>query len=104
MDRSDVAYLIRETWKPDEQEVMQPTQEARRVFVNVDSITGREWYEGARIGLNPEVRLRLFAGDYHGEDLIEWSGTLWTIYRVYHPRTDTVELYMERRKGTEDPQ
>ena len=103
MDRSDVAYLVSEEWEPDEMEVMQPTKSERMVYVQADSVSAREWYEGARIGLNPEARLRMFSGDYQGEQLIRWGVVIWKIYRIYQRRNDVIELYLERRKGTEDP-
>lgn len=99
MDRSAVAYLIAETFTKDQFGVLQPTETRRKIYCNVSSVSMSEWFEGGRNGLNPELRLTMFSGDYSGEKLIEYNGTQYTIYRTYAARNDAVELYVERRGG-----
>lgn len=104
MDRSDVAYLIVEKWTQDEYLVQIPERVRRLVYVQAHSVSAREWFDGGRAGLNPEVRLTMFSGDYHGEAVVEFHGTMFTVYRTYQTRNDTIELYLERRKGAENGQ
>ena len=42
----------------------------------------------------------MFAGDYNGERVVEYDGKTYGVYRTYYARTDTVELYVERKGGT----
>lgn len=99
MDRSEVAALIAETWTQDAFGVPTKTETSRDVFVAVDSVTRDEWFNGARQGLNPELRFRMFRFDYAGETIIEYQGNRYTIYRTYYGRDDVIELYTQRRQG-----
>lgn len=74
--------------------------EPREVMCQVDSITRAEFFEAGRNGLNPEFKFRMFFGDYHGERVVEYHGLRYSIYRTYHGRGDVIELYAERRGGT----
>lgn len=72
-----------------------------QVFCTVESVTRNEFFAGGRSGLNPEYKFIIFAGDYSGEDEIEYNGKGYAIYRTYHqPGTDYLELYVERKGGT----
>lgn len=101
MDKSNVCYLITETQTQDAYGVMQPTQEERMVYCNVTSVTQREWFEGGRIGLNPEYRITMFAYDYEGEQLLKLNDVIYTIYRTYITNTDDIELYVQRKTGND---
>lgn len=99
MDRSNVIYLISETFTQDEYGVQQSTQTERMVFCNVASVSQREWFEGGRIGLNPEYQMTMFAHDYAGEQLLKFNGVIYAIYRTYLTDTDEIELYVQRKQG-----
>lgn len=103
MDRSDTAYLIGKDFVPDaygvQREMVSPE---RKVFVQVNSVTAAEWFEGGRSGLNPEFRFTMFRYDYNGEEEIKYNGKYYRIYRTYLGRNDSIELYCERRKGNAD--
>jgi hypothetical protein len=66
----------------------------------VGSITQSEFYEGGRNGLNPEYRFTVFFADYEDETIIEYKGKRYSVYRTYLPRNDRLELYVERKGGT----
>ena len=99
MDRSTPIYLVAETYTEDAYGVLRPTQTKRLVYANVTSVSADEWFEGGRNGLNPELRVRMFAPDYEGEEVVEINGNLYAVYRTYQARTDIMELYVEKRKG-----
>ena len=99
MDRSTPIYLIAEAYTEDAYGVLKPTQTRRLVYANVTSVSSDEWFEGGRNGLNPELRVRMFAPDYEGEEIVEIGGKQFAIYRTYQARTDIIELYVEKRKG-----
>lgn len=101
MDRSQTINLISEAYAEDEYGVLVPTRTKRQVYCNVSSVSASEWFEGSRNGLNPEWRFTMFAPDYQGEEIVEFSGVQYSIYRTYHARNDTIELYAELRKGVQ---
>lgn len=70
------------------------------VFCNVDSVTRSEFFEGGRNGLNPEFRMKMFCGDYNDEKTLEYNGKTYSVYRTYQGDTDVIELYVERKGGT----
>lgn len=100
MDRSNVIKLISSTKTQDENGVWRETLSRRQVFCNVSSVTASEFFEGGRNGLNPEFRMTIFAGDYQGETMLEFNGKTYAIYRTYIDRNDNLELYVERKGGT----
>lgn len=101
MDRSCVITLIREARAQDENGIWRDNGLIERdVFAQVDSVTRSEFFEGGRNGLNPEYVFRVFFGDYEGEREIVYQGKHYSVYRVYQSRTDDVELYAERKGGT----
>lgn len=101
MDRSDTIRLISVTYSEDAHGVPRATEnEPREVMCQVDSVTRNEFFEAGRNGLNPEFKFRMFFGDYRGERVVEYHGLRYSIYRTYHGRGDVIELYAERRGGT----
>lgn len=100
MDRSEVIILAGETRTQDANGIWQMTGTQREVFCQVDSVTRNEFFEGGRNGLNPEFVFRMFAGDYEGERIAIYDGKSYSIYRTYLGRQDIIELYAERKGGT----
>ena len=104
MDRSDVIKLITETKTKNSLGVYETVLSYKQVFCNVSSVTASEFFEGGRMGIAPEFRISLFAGDYAGEELLEYKGKTYAIYRTYLRTTDTIELYVQRKGGTNGKQ
>lgn len=102
MDRSSIAYLVAKEWTQDVYGVQRETTSERKIYVQVDSVSLSEFFEGGRSGLNPELRFTAFRFDYNGEEEIKYNGKYYRIYRTYFGRNDTIELYAERRKGNAD--
>ena len=100
MDRSDVIKLISMNRTQDEYGRWVATPTAKEVFCQVDSITRAEFFDGGRNGLNPEFKFTMFFGDYNGESVVEYAGNTYSVYRTYLRRTDIIELYVERKGGT----
>lgn len=99
MDRSRVLTLIGVTYTTDSIGQRVPQEDPRNVFCDVKSISASEWFEGGRVGLNPERRAILFSNDYAGEEICELDGVRYSIYRTYIGRNETIELYLERKTG-----
>lgn len=101
MDKSDVIKLIPVTYTKDSKGVMRSSEGTpREVLAQVNSVTRSEFFEGGRNGLNPEYVFSIFFADYNEERLLEYNGKRYGIYRTYLGRTDYVELYAERKGGT----
>lgn len=92
--------LIAITTSQDDAGVWRKTETKRDVFCNVSSVTQSEFFEGGRNGLNPEYRFTMFRPDYNNETIVEYKGMRYGVYRTYHGRNDTLELYVERKGGT----
>ena len=48
--------------------------------------------------------MTMFFGDYEGESIVEYNGETYSVYRKYQTNTDTIELYVERKGGTNGKQ
>ena len=101
MDKNCVIDLIVTAYTKDTLGQYTYASTKRTVFAKCTSVSQTEWFEGGRIGLNPQYRFTLFAGDYAGEKELEYNGTRYTIYRTYYASGDIVELYTEEKRGTE---
>lgn len=99
MDRSDIVTLISQVFVQDEigQEVAQETK--RDVFCNVSSVTRNEWFEAARQGFQPQLRITMFRYDYQNEKIMEFKETRYAVYRTFVGTNETLELYVEEQAG-----
>lgn len=101
MDRSNVITLVSRSFTSDEYGIQTPTETVRDVYASVQSVSLEEWTQGGRLGLNPEYRFTMFEPDYEGEEIVIYKGVRFSIYRTYHARNDSIELYAERRSGSD---
>lgn len=99
MDRSRVLTLIEEAYKPDALGQLIPIETRRDVYCNLASVSASEWFDGGRVGLNPEYRATMFVYDYNGERIAELDGVRYGIYRTYLAQNEFIELYLERKAG-----
>ena len=100
MDRSEILTLISEGRTQDENGVWHRTITEQQVYCQVDTVTRAEFFDAGRNGLNPEYRFTIFFGDYEGQREVRYKGKTYAVYRTYHARTDVLELYVERKGGT----
>lgn len=96
----DVIYLINETIRRDKYGRQIASEDEAQVFCKVESISQTEFHDAGRNGLKPEFRFIVFQGDYNGEEVCEFRGFKYAIYRTYLRDADTIELYVERKGGT----
>lgn len=98
----DVLILLSPVWVKNKYGVEEPSGYKRhQVFCRVESVGRSEFFAAGRNGLNPEFKFTVFSGDYSGESVCEFHGQGYSVYRTYFvPGTDTVELYVERKGGT----
>lgn len=100
MDRSDVIYVLTTNKSQDDYGRWIETTTPKQIFCQVDSITQREFFEAGRNGLNPQFKFTVFFGDYNNEPIIEYKGNTYAVYRTYLRKDDYIELYVERKGGT----
>lgn len=100
MGRPSTITLLSETQTQNDYGVWESTTAEREIFCTVDSVTRSEFFEGGRNGLNPELVFTVFFGDYQDEDTLIYEGKAYGIYRTYQGDNDDLELYCERKGGT----
>lgn len=93
-----VAKLIAETISRNEIGVSVSTETARQIYVFEKSVTGTEWREAGRRGINAAVCLTTPRVNYMGEKIVEYNGMRYGIYRTYIAGDD-IELYLEEKGG-----
>lgn len=72
----------------------------REVFVTKKSISRTEWAAAGQRGMNPQMELEMSAIDYEGEEIAEYEGVRYAIYRTYQPEdSDRIELYLQKETG-----
>lgn len=104
MDKSVVFTLISVERAQDTIGQWTETETRHTVYGQITSVSMDEYFAGGQNGFKPEYRITMFGPDYEGETRCEIDGVEYTIYRVYRGRTDTVELYLERRAGDKRPE
>ena len=92
--------LVTVTKTQDEYGIWRTSETTKKIFCQVDSVTQSEFFEAGRNGLNPEFRFTVFFGDYSNEPIIIYKGNRYAVYRTYLTRNDRLELYVERKGGT----
>lgn len=99
MDKSIAFELLSVTRVQDS--IGQWTEQAtpRTVYGQITSVSRDEFFAAGQNGFKPEYRVTMFGPDYNGERRCLIDGVEYSVYRVYHGRTDSVELYLERRAG-----
>ena len=94
------AELITVTYKDDEYGVPRKVVTGRKVYGHYDSLTATEIFDGGRSGLNPELRFTMLELDYKDETILVRGDKRYGVYRTYRPGNGKVELYCERKGGT----
>lgn len=96
----EAVSLVSVTWTEDSYGVQQKTETTTDVYGYVDSVTASEVFEGGRNGLNPELRFTMTDLDYDDQTVLVRDSVRYAIYRTYRPNNGTIELYCERKGGT----
>lgn len=92
--------LISTTLTKDIYGVGQPSETERTAYAFMNNVSGKEWFEGGRIGVNPDMRFTMFAPEYNNEEIIEYNGARYGVYRTYTDG-DWIDLYVEKRNRKE---
>lgn len=95
---ADVLILISKAITVDAYGNESAQESERTILCEVYSISQTEFYAAANTELNPEFRFNVFFGDYEGEEVCEFRGQRYAIYRTFRSG-DMLELYAERKIG-----
>ena len=96
----DILQLLSTTYTQDKYGVPVPSNEKHEIFCKKQSVSRNEFFNAGRNGLNPQYVFTVFKGDYEGETICEYNGETYSIYRTYETDDDYIELYVERKAGT----
>lgn len=97
---NDTLFLLSTTYTKDKYGQSIPTNVKVEVFCDKQSVSRSEFHNAGRNGLNPQFVFTVFKGDYNGEAVCEYDGLTYSIYRTYETDSDYIELYVERKGGT----
>lgn len=98
----DICKLITKTMTQDALGYPVATEAEYETFCSVDSITRAEFFNAGKAGITPELVFRVNAVEYSGQELIEYDGKRYGIYRTYKDDSDMIELYAEYKSGVTD--
>lgn len=71
------------------------------VFTIVQSISMNEFYEAGREGMKPDYRFHVWLTEYNDQELVEYKGKRYRVYRTYIRNDGRIELYVNEQKGDE---
>ena len=100
MDRSDVLKLINVISEQDTDYTFKETEKVTEVFCDVKSITQTEWFEAGRIGIeHPAFIFIINRNEYDNQQIVEYRGQRYGVYRTYMAKNENLELYCEAKGG-----
>ena len=89
--------------KGDLNQAVESTRVTSRVIAQVNSVTQTEFFQGGRLGLQPQLKAVVYDFEYKDEPIVKIGTKLYSVYRTFYINgTDMVELYLEERGGTKD--
>lgn len=75
-------------------------RQKRRVTVALGSIRQDEFFLAKREGLKPKAMIYVHSVDYKEEELIEFKGSVMSVYRTYpNEETGLTEIYLLEKAG-----
>lgn len=100
MDRSDVIYLISKNPVQTNNYTWTNAETRTEVFCEVRSITQTEWFEAGRNGIDhPSFVFVMNRNEYSGQQIVEYEGQRYGVYRTYRGKNENLELYVEAKGG-----
>lgn len=97
--RHDVVKLISAVTEQDATGQYITTESAMEVQASVKSVSRYEWAQAAIAGVTAAACLLVADANYSGEQIAEWRGARYAIYRVYERDDNFTELYLRAEAG-----
>ena len=99
---NDVLYLLKGTVDQDDIGNLKKEYTKREVFCKALSIDRNEFFHSGQIGLKPKFKFIIYPLDYNDEDIIEYMGNKYGVYRTYLKNENELELYAEEKAGVKN--
>lgn len=96
--KNDVITLVGKTFAKDKYGVMRETAHTCNVMAEIKSAGASEWFEGGRMGLNPQYTFVIRRIEYHKEEAVIFENVKYSVYRTYI-NGDRIELHVQEEKG-----
>ena len=71
------------------------------IFSLVESVSMSEFYQAGMQGFKPDYKFTVWMTEYTDQELLEYNGKAYDIYRTYRRGDGRIELYTTERKGDE---
>lgn len=99
--RDDVMLLI--PYLEDQQDEygndITPEGEPKEVFCKVKSAERSEFFMAAQSGMKASYKVEVFEYDYENEEIAEFRGERFFIYRTFLLPNSKIELYLGKKAG-----
>lgn len=102
MNRAEKIALISIEYSQDDLGQWVETRTETDVFALVESVTMSEFYQAGMQGFKPEFRMLVWMSEYNDQEILEYKGKVYDVYRTYMRDDGRIELYVNIRKGDED--
>ena len=102
MNRAEKIALISIEYSQDDLGQWVETRTETDVFALVESVTMSEFYQAGMQGFKPEFRMLVWMSEYNDQEILEYKGKVYDVYRTYMRNDGRIELYVNIRKGDED--
>ena len=100
MDRSNVINLVAQSWSKGTDGVYVATESITEVYCDVRSVTQTEWFEAGRAGIeHPAFTFIINRNEYNNEQIVEFNGQRYGVYRTYMGMNEDLELHCEAKGG-----
>lgn len=98
MDKVSTVTLVGQTKTSDDIGQQIGSDTTQTVYCTVLSVTRTEWTAAHQRSVSPAYCLKVFFKDYNGEEIAEFEGKRYEIYRTY-AKYDYIELYLGVKVG-----
>lgn len=102
MNLTEKISLISTEYTQDELGEWTETQTKTEVFAMVNSVTMSEFYQAGLQGFKPDYRFSVWMTEYNDQELVEYKGKVYSVYRTYRRDDGRIELYVNEKKGEEN--
>ena len=97
--QDNILKLISYTNKKNQYGMNQKTYVESQIYCRVSSVSGAEFNAASQNGIKPQWRFMIKAREYSGQNIVEFKGKRYAVYRTYQSSMDDMELYVEEREG-----
>jgi SPP1 family predicted phage head-tail adaptor len=102
MNLAEKIALISTEYTQDDLGEWTETQTKTEVFAMVNSVTMSEFYQAGLQGFKPDYRFSVWMTEYNDQELVEYKGKVYSVYRTYRRDDGRIELYVNEKKGEEN--